>query len=143
MGRSCSSSTAAARSSVRAHSFISCRGASCSGADVGRPHARCVSRAYEPGRSDMGCRTCGPASRAGTQSVVGRVAACGATRAHVGFAGAGALTFSAASGTIVGSAQARGSSTGRFASGAVMGRACRSIVGRASDHRQDSRRCVV
>jgi len=110
---------------------------------VGCPHDRCVTRAYEPGRSDLGRRTDGPAARACNQSVVGRVAAGLATRAHLGLARARALIVGAASSAVVGSAQARGFRTGGPASGAVMGRARRSIVGSASDHSQDSRCRVV
>ena len=110
---------------------------------MGCPHDRCASRAYEPGRPDLGRRTCSPASRACNESVVGRVAAGRATRAHVGLACARAVIVGAASSTVVGSAQARGFRTGGPASGAVMGRACSAIVGSASDHSQDSRCRVV
>src|SRR3989442_1151900 len=84
-----------------------------------------------------------PPPTPGPRPFWGGAAAGRAPCASGGFACAGALVFGAASPALVGCAEARGSATGGPASRAVMGSACRSIVGRASDHRQAIRRRVV
>lgn len=110
------------------------RCASCSCPDVGCSHTGCAIIAHLSSRPDMGRRTTSSTARAGACAIVGRFAAGGSPWAHMGLAGGCAEQCGAASGTIVGSTEARRRGTRSAPFRALMELARRAIVGRAPEH---------
>ena len=88
-------------------------GSARTGAHVGSPRARRSCPTDQPRGSHLGRGSAASARRTRAGPIVGRLRAGRAARAHLGFAGARALSRRAASGTIMGSAQTRGTTGSR------------------------------
>jgi len=113
------------------------RCASRSSAYVGCAHSRgATTLADQSGRPDLGGRTACAAASGCAGSIVGRLAARGTSRAHVGLARAGAERVCSAPDSVVGSAQAGDACARRAGSGPFVERPRRPLVGRAAEQPQ-------